>query len=41
MGGLEAIATERLRGERLGPAISTSLAPIFADPRVGATMGGV
>lgn len=31
----------RLRGERLGPQHVALLAPIFADPRVGATMGGV
>ena len=30
-----------MRGERLGPAHQDVLAPIFADPRVGATMGGV
>jgi RimJ/RimL family protein N-acetyltransferase len=41
MAGLEAITTERLRGERLGPEHNDVLEPIFADPRVGATMGGV
>jgi len=41
MGGLEAITTERLRGERLGPRHVDVLEPIFGDPRVGATMGGV
>jgi hypothetical protein len=41
MAGLEAIATERLRGERLGPRHVDVLLPIFADPRVGETMGGV
>jgi len=30
-----------MRGERLGPAHLEALAPILADPRVGATMGGV
>jgi ribosomal-protein-alanine N-acetyltransferase len=37
----EVIVTERLRGERLGPQHADLLEPIFADPRVGATMGGV
>jgi ribosomal-protein-alanine N-acetyltransferase len=37
----ELIVTERLRGERLGPRHVDVLLPIFADPRVGATMGGV
>ena len=37
----EVITTERLRGERLGPRHLPDIAPIFADPRVGATMGGV
>jgi ribosomal-protein-alanine N-acetyltransferase len=41
MDGLGAIVTERLRGERLGPRHVDVLLPIFADPRVGATMGGV
>ena len=41
MAGLDAIATERLRGERLGPRHVDVLLPIFADPRVGETMGGV
>jgi RimJ/RimL family protein N-acetyltransferase len=35
------LTTPRLRGERLGPAHQEALAPIVADPRVGATMGGV
>ena len=30
-----------MRGERLGPEHEAVLAPILADPRVGATMGGV
>ena len=30
-----------MRGERLGPRHLDVVAPIFADPRVGATMGGV
>jgi RimJ/RimL family protein N-acetyltransferase len=30
-----------MRGERLGPEHLEVAAPIFADPRVGATMGGV
>jgi RimJ/RimL family protein N-acetyltransferase len=37
----EAIITDRLRGERLGPRHADVLEPIFGDPRVGATMGGV
>jgi RimJ/RimL family protein N-acetyltransferase len=41
MGAPELITTERLRGERLGPRHVDVLLPIFADPRVGATMGGV
>jgi RimJ/RimL family protein N-acetyltransferase len=41
MEGLETITTERLRGERLGPRHADVLEPIFGDPRVGATMGGV
>jgi RimJ/RimL family protein N-acetyltransferase len=41
MGGPEVIVTERLRGERLGPRHAGVLLPIFADPRVGATLGGV
>ena len=36
-----ALATERLRGERLGPEHLAALAPILGDPRVGATLGGV
>ncbi len=41
MGGPEVIVTERLRGERIGPHHVDALLPIFSDPRVGATMGGV
>ncbi len=41
MGGPEVIVTERLRGERIGPQHVDVLLPIFSDPRVGATMGGV
>ena len=41
MSAPELIVTERLRGERLGPHHADLLLPIFADPRVGATMGGV
>jgi len=37
----ETVETERMRGERLGPKHIEVLAPILADPRVGATMGGV
>lgn len=37
----EILVTERLRGERLAPRHHDLVAPIFADPRVGATMGGV
>src|SRR4051794_21677354 len=37
----ETLVTARLRGERLGPRHRDVLAPILADPRVGATMGGV
>lgn len=35
------MTTDRLRGEALGPQHLDALAPILADPRVGATMGGV
>jgi [ribosomal protein S5]-alanine N-acetyltransferase len=35
------VTTPRMRGERLGPRHHHALAPILADPRVGATMGGV
>jgi RimJ/RimL family protein N-acetyltransferase len=38
---IETITTPRMRGERLGPQHLEFLAPVFADPRVGATMGGV
>jgi RimJ/RimL family protein N-acetyltransferase len=41
MAGLEVITTERLRGERLESRHNDLLEPIFGDPRVGATMGGV
>ncbi len=41
MGGPEVIVTERLRGERIGPHHVDVLLPIFSDPRVGETMGGV
>jgi RimJ/RimL family protein N-acetyltransferase len=37
----EILTTARMRGERLGPGHAAALAPILADPRVGATMGGV
>jgi RimJ/RimL family protein N-acetyltransferase len=37
----EVLATPRMRAERLGPEHLAVVAPIFADPRVGATMGGV
>jgi RimJ/RimL family protein N-acetyltransferase len=37
----EILTTPRMRGERLGPAHQQALAPILADPRVAATMGGV
>jgi [ribosomal protein S5]-alanine N-acetyltransferase len=37
----EILTTARMRGERLGPAHQGALAPILADPRVAATMGGV
>jgi ribosomal-protein-alanine N-acetyltransferase len=35
------VSTARMRGEPLGPGHLPLLAPMFADPRVGATMGGV
>jgi RimJ/RimL family protein N-acetyltransferase len=35
------VTTPRLRGEAAGPRHLDALAPIFGDPRVGATMGGV
>jgi hypothetical protein len=41
MAGLEAITTERLRGERLESRHNDLPEAIFGDPRVGATMGGV
>ena len=37
----EILMTARMRAERLGPEHHGALAPILADPRVGATMGGV
>ena len=37
----EVLTTARMRGERLGPRHLSALAPILADPRVGATLGGV
>ena len=37
----EILTTPRMRGERLGPEHQDVLLPIVADPRVGATMGGV
>jgi RimJ/RimL family protein N-acetyltransferase len=37
----EILTTPRLRGERLGPQHQAVMLPILADPRVGATMGGV
>src|SRR4051794_39991273 len=41
MGAPETVTTARLRGERIGPRHLEVVAPIFADPRVGLTMGGV
>jgi RimJ/RimL family protein N-acetyltransferase len=38
---IENVQTSRLRGEPLGPRHLDLMAPLFADPRVGATMGGV
>jgi RimJ/RimL family protein N-acetyltransferase len=38
---IETITTPRMRGERLGPQHLELLVPVFGDPRVGATMGGV
>ena len=35
------VLTERLRLEPIGPAHAGDIAPMLADPRVGATMGGV
>jgi RimJ/RimL family protein N-acetyltransferase len=37
----ERLTTPRMRAERLGPEHLAVVAPLFADPRVGATMGGV
>jgi RimJ/RimL family protein N-acetyltransferase len=37
----ETLETARMRGERLGPRHQAAMAPLLADPRVGATMGGV
>ena len=38
---IENVQTPRLRGEALGTRHLDLLAPVFADPRVGRTMGGV
>jgi [ribosomal protein S5]-alanine N-acetyltransferase len=38
---VERVATARMRGEAIGPRHLDVVAPIFADPRVGETMGGV
>jgi RimJ/RimL family protein N-acetyltransferase len=38
---IETVHTPRLRGEALAARHLDLLAPVFADPRVGATMGGV
>src|SRR6478752_10475972 len=38
---IEQVTTARMRGEPIGPQHLDLIAPIFADPRVGATMGGV
>ena len=38
---IETVTTPRLRGEALGTRHLDLLAPVFADPRVGRTMGGV
>jgi len=35
------VETERLHGERLGPADHDELCALLGDPRVGATLGGV
>jgi len=35
------LTTARMRGEPLGPRHLADLAPMFADPRVAATMGGI
>jgi RimJ/RimL family protein N-acetyltransferase len=40
-GMIEHVETPRLRGEPLGPRHLDLMAPLFADARVGATMGGV
>jgi RimJ/RimL family protein N-acetyltransferase len=37
----EHVRTVRMRGEPIGPQHLDAVAPIFADPRVGETMGGV
>ncbi|MDA0183495.1 GNAT family N-acetyltransferase [Solirubrobacter phytolaccae] len=37
----EVVTTARMRGEAAGARHLDALAPIFGDPRVGATMGGV
>jgi [ribosomal protein S5]-alanine N-acetyltransferase len=41
MVSIEHVTTARMRGERIGPQHLDVVAPIFADPRVGETMGGV
>jgi RimJ/RimL family protein N-acetyltransferase len=38
---IERVTTARMRGEPIGPQHLDVVAPIFADPRVGETMGGV
>jgi RimJ/RimL family protein N-acetyltransferase len=38
---IEYVETPRLRGEPLGPRHLDLVAPVFADPRVARTMGGV
>jgi RimJ/RimL family protein N-acetyltransferase len=38
---IERVTTARMRGEAIGPRHLDVVAPIFADPRVGETMGGV
>jgi RimJ/RimL family protein N-acetyltransferase len=38
---IKRVTTARMRGEPIGPQHLDVVAPIFADPRVGETMGGV
>src|SRR3954454_22903773 len=38
---IDHVITARMRGEPIGPQHVDVVAPIFADPRVAATMGGV